>query len=325
MIGILIGVSLLAGVQIATDSLVNAMQETVSLRYGDADIVIQKGEYVPEFFNYTVYQELRTDWELYQYIDGIAPRISTEVSITSLFTTGQTEPFVTVIGIDENWDEPFGNLIPDDTYGNNDFDFGDLEDFGSRVECVVGSLLAESVIDFDLDDETDQLLLPAAAPVEMLFLNAKGNFDVQQLGIKGIAKVEGKGILNSGYTVFMKLEHLQRVFNTSTTGINTIIISTTEGNDNAIFVKELIHERLNFHLGEAEGGKFQVDPQKYEAFIDVADTIRSFRIMLYVFGSLIIISGIMLILNITLMNIDEKQRSIGIMRAIGMSRRQLLG
>ena len=45
-IGILIGVSLLAGVQIATDSLVNAMQETVSLRYGDADIVMQKGEYI---------------------------------------------------------------------------------------------------------------------------------------------------------------------------------------------------------------------------------------------------------------------------------------
>ena len=78
-IGILIGVSLLAGVQIATDSLVNAMQETVSLRYGDADIVIQKGEYIPEFFEYSVYEQLKLDWELYPYWDAMAPRITSQV------------------------------------------------------------------------------------------------------------------------------------------------------------------------------------------------------------------------------------------------------
>ena len=50
-LGILIGVSLLAGVQIATDSLVNGMQETVNLRYGNGDIIISKGFYQPEFFN----------------------------------------------------------------------------------------------------------------------------------------------------------------------------------------------------------------------------------------------------------------------------------
>ena len=35
-LGILIGVSLLAGVQIATDSLVNGMKEAVNQRYGNA-------------------------------------------------------------------------------------------------------------------------------------------------------------------------------------------------------------------------------------------------------------------------------------------------
>ena len=103
-IGILIGVSLLAGVQIATDSLVNAMQETVSLRYGDADIVMQKGEYIPEFFDYTIYQQLKLDWELFPYIDGIAPRITSQVIAISA-ATEQTEPFVTIIGIDETLDE----------------------------------------------------------------------------------------------------------------------------------------------------------------------------------------------------------------------------
>ena len=111
MLGILIGVSLLAGVQIATDSLVNAMKETVSLRYGNADITIQKGEFIPEFFNYSVYETLASDPILAPYIDGIAPRITSQVSITSFFTTQQTEPFVTIIGINETLDQAFGNLL----------------------------------------------------------------------------------------------------------------------------------------------------------------------------------------------------------------------
>ncbi|HUT80920.1 MAG TPA: FtsX-like permease family protein [Candidatus Bathyarchaeia archaeon] len=322
MIGILIGVSLLAGVQIATDSLVNAMKETVSLRYGDADIVVQKGEYVPEFFNYSIFQQLRVDWELYQYIDGIAPRITTDVIITSIFTTKQTEPLVTALGIDPFWDKPFGDLIPDDTYGNNNFDISGLEE----GECIIGSLLAESVIDFKIEGEgnNEQLYLPLVAPIEMTYLDNQGNIRFETLRVKGIAKPEGKGVLNTGYTVFMKLNHLQSLFSVAGSQINTIIISTTEGNDNAIFVRDLIHERLAFHFGEEESSKYQIDAQKYEAFKDVEDSVRSFRIILYVFGSLIIISGVMLILNITLMNIDERQRSIGIMRAIGMSRRQLL-
>ncbi|NHJ39497.1 MAG: FtsX-like permease family protein [Asgard group archaeon] len=323
MIGILIGVSLLAGVQIATDSLVNAMKETVSLRYGNADITIQNGEYTPEFFNYSVYQTLATDPALTPYIDGIAPRITSQVSITSIVTTKQTEPFAIAIGINETLDQPFGNLVPDDNYGNNDFNFTKL---GER-DCIIGNFLAESVIDFDIEGEgrDEQLVLPLVNPIEISFLNAQNNFvTLKTLNVKGIAKTEGKGVLNTGYVVFMKLEYLQILFNTTKTGINNMVVSTTEGNDNAVFVKDLIHERLDFHLGEEESENYQIDPQKYEAFKDVEDSIKNFRIILYVFGSLIIISGVMLILNITLMNIDERQRAIGIMRAIGMTRRQLL-
>jgi len=324
-IGILIGVSLLAGVQIATDSLVNAMQETVSLRYGDADIVIQKGEYIPEFFEYSVYQQLKLDWELFSYIDGIAPRITSQVIAISA-ATEQTEPFVTIIGIDETLDEPFGQLIPDDTFGNNDFEFSDLElqysgDQLLSAECVIGNLLAEDVINFDEEDE--RLVMPNVNLMSILYTNVSGILNTETLNVKGIAKVEGKGVINTGYVIFMKLSHLQVLFKTTSLGINNIIISTTKGNDNAEFVKNLIHERLAFHYGE-EGGKFQVDPQKLEAFRDIEESINNFRVVLYVFGSLIIISGIMLIINITLMNIDERQRSIGIMRAIGMTQRQLL-
>ncbi len=323
-IGILIGVSLLAGVQIATDSLVNAMKETVSLRYGDADIVIQKGEYIPEYFDYTVYQQLQLDWELIPHIDGIAPRITTQVIAIST-ATEQTEPFVTIIGIKEVLDEPFGQLIPDETYTKNDFDFSDLQlhKSGDKIlsaECIIGNLLADDVIKFDEDKPYE---LPNVNLMSILFTNASGMLSTETLNIKGIAKVEGKGVINTGYVIFMKLTHLQAIFGLPSTSINNIIISTTKGNENAEFVKSLINKRLVYHYGE-EGNTYQIDPQKLEAFKDIEESIKNFRVVLYVFGSLIIISGVMLILNITLMNIDERQRSIGIMRAIGMTQRQLL-
>jgi len=323
-IGILIGVSLLAGVQIATDSLVNAMQETVSLRYGDADIVIQKGEYIPEYFDYTVYQQLKLDWELIPHIDGIAPRVTSQVIAISA-ATEQTEPFVTIIGIQETLDEPFGQLIPDDTYTKNDFNFNDLQlqKSGDKIlsaECIIGNLLAEDVIKFDEDNPFE---LPNVNLMSILFTNASGALSTETLNVKGIAKVEGKGVINTGYVIFMKLTHLQAIFGLPSTTINNIIISTTKGNENAEFVKNLINERLVYHYGEV-GNTYQIDPQKLEAFKDIEDSIKNFRVVLYVFGSLIIISGVMLILNITLMNIDERQRSIGIMRAIGITQRQLL-
>ncbi|HUU79362.1 MAG TPA: FtsX-like permease family protein [candidate division Zixibacteria bacterium] len=322
-LGILIGVSLLAGVQIATDSLVNAMQETVSLRYGNADIVIQKGEYSAEFFNFTVYEALKNDPILAPHIDGIAPRITSRVSITSIFTTKQTEPFVTLIGIDDVLDAPFGEILPEEEYGNNNFN---LSEFTFR-QCIIGKRLGESVIDFNVDGDgrNQELSLPILAPIEMSFLDANGNFRAfEGLNVKGIAQTAGKGILTSSLAVVMKLSHAQALFNTTITGINNLVVSTTLGNENARNVTDLIEERLVYYLGEEEGLKFKIDAQKYDAFDDIKDSIKSFRIVLYVFGSLIIISGVMLILNITLMNIDERQRSIGILRAIGMTQGQLI-
>ena len=322
-LGILIGVSLLAGVQIATDSLVNAMQETVSLRYGNADIVIQKGEYISEFFNYTVYESLRDDPILSPLIDGIAPRITSQVIVTSLFTTKQTEPFATLIGIDDDLDQPFGEILPEEEFGNNEFNFSEF----ILGNCIIGKRLAESVIDFDIEGEgrNEELSIPSVAPIEISYIDTKGNNrEFETLLVKGVAQAAGKGVLTASSVVIMKLSHAQAFYNTTSTGINNIVVSTTLGNENARNVTTLIEERLVYYLGEEEGLKFKVDAQKYDAYDDIQSSIKSFRIVLYVFGSLIIISGVMLILNITLMNIDERQRSIGIMRAIGMTQGQLI-
>jgi len=322
-LGILIGVSLLAGVQIATDSLVNGMQETVNLRYGNADIVINKGVYQPEFFNYSLFEQLRDDSDLAPYIDGIAPRITSQVFISSL-TTSQTESFVTIIGINETLDSPFGELIPDDSYENNDFNFTSLTD----VQCIVGKELGEAVVEFDIEGSgrNEVISFPDTTQSMLMgYIDALGNASTTALVVKGIAKVEGKGVLNTGYTIFIKVQYLQTIYHTNgSKNINTIIVSTTQSNDNSRFVADMLEDKLNFYLGKEEGVQYVVDPQKLEAYGDVADSIKSFRIVLYVFGSLIIISGVLLILNITLMNIDEKQKSIGIMRAIGMTQRQLL-
>jgi len=322
-LGILIGVSLLAGVQIATDSLVNGMKETVNLRYGNGDIIISKGAFQPEFFNYSLYEYLENDTELKPYIDGIAPRITSQVFISSL-TTKQTESFVTIIGINETLDSPFGALVPDDEYENNDFNFTTLTD----VQCIVGKELGEAVVEFDIEGSgrNEVISFPdSTQSIIMGYIDALGNASTTALVVKGIAKIEGKGVLNTGYTIFTKLQYLQTIYHTNgSKNINTILISTSQSNDNARFVADLLEKKLNEFLGKEEGVKYVVDPQKLEAYGDVEDSIKSFRIVLYVFGSLIIISGVLLILNITLMNIDERQRSIGIMRAIGMTQKQLL-
>jgi putative ABC transport system permease protein len=320
-IGILIGVSLLAGVQIATDSLVGAMYDTVSLRYGNADIVIDKGEYQSQFFTQNLYEVLATDPLLAPHIDGIAPRINSQISLSSLFTTKQTEPLVTVIGINHTLDRPFGQLVPDDTIANNDFNFSELT-FG---QCIVARRLADSVVDYKTTENEkgeEQLALPNSNPVEMSYVDAKGNANVlEALNIKGVAEIQGKGVLNSGITVFMKLQHLKVFYDTME--INKIVVSTTKSNENAKQVVSIIEQQLEMYLGE-EAANYNINPQKVEAFEEIRESIKSFRIVLYVFGSLIIISGILLILNITLMNIDERERKIGIMRALGMSQQQLL-
>ncbi|MEA2070940.1 MAG: FtsX-like permease family protein [Asgard group archaeon] len=320
-LGILIGVSLLAGVQIATDSLVNAMEQTVSLRYGNADINIQKGEYQTAFFNYSIYEILKNDPILNDSIDGIAPRINANVALTSFTTTKNIEPLVTIIGLNQTLDKPFGEIILDPDIENNDFNFSEL----SWNQCFAAKGIAEEFLLWPKDEEGNiQYIMPPTGQVEISFLDAKGYFRTGfTLNIKGVVKGEGKGILRSGNTIFMKLHYLQSIFNT-TNKINNIVVSSTRGNANARNVTALIEERLEYYLGEENAKTFQVVPQKANAYKDIADSINNFRIVLYVFGSLIIISGVLLILNITLMNIDERERSIGIMKAIGMTQQQLI-
>ncbi|MBD3191500.1 MAG: FtsX-like permease family protein [Candidatus Heimdallarchaeota archaeon] len=304
ILGILIGVSLLAGVQIATDSLVQGLINTTEQRYGDVDIVIEK--YQNSFYNYSVYEKLRDDPLVAQKIDGIAPRIISYVSLYS-FASNQIESYITLIGADEELDEPFGRLIPDGSYQNNDFNFSLL----TNNQVILANRLAE-VIEAEVSD-----------PILFYYIDNQGNPRTHTVVVKGIAETQGKGVIQSGRSMFMKLSHLQTLF-VAEDKINNIAISTTEGNENALETKQCLEEQLIVHQGEEDGEDYSVEAQKYQAYQDIKEGVKNFRIVLYVFGSLIIISGVMLILNITLMNIDERERGIGIMRAVGMTQRQLL-
>ncbi|MFX0115499.1 MAG: FtsX-like permease family protein, partial [Candidatus Hodarchaeota archaeon] len=72
------------------------------------------------------------------------------------------------------------------------------------------------------------------------------------------------------------------------------------------------------------GGFFYYSNIKYYVVDIIEQLSNQLNDLLLIFGSLIILAGLLLIVNIQLMSVEERQQQIGILRAIGTKRKQVI-
>jgi len=307
ILGLAIGVAMIASAQIATDTLIVSFTDLIFSEIGDVDVIV--GTKDDSTFNQTVYDLLANDPAVQNEIsqNGITPRLS----IFALATdpeTGQIETSVTIWGINDTLDTAFGKLIDIET--EKEVFVKDLGTTGPGInEVIIGRELANA-----LQAEVGQTIVTG-------FTNKTDQSVNYPVTIKHIVKNTGKVTWNGGNTIFVSLPTSRTLYGANPNEINTIFVDTKPGEENSDKTVDALENALE-NAGILQF--FDVTPLRDAIEESVSGGIGSFETLLLVFGSFVIVSGIILIINIFLMNVEERKRTTGILRAVGMKKGQVI-
>lgn len=222
-------------------------------------------------------------------VDGIMPVLGAHVSVVNE-TAQQAEPQVQLTGLDPAQLDAFGGLQSAD---GSTIDLGAL----AAGEFVIGEQLAE-----DLEASQGDLL------------SVYWNGTPHQLRVAAIAEDTFVG------GTAMPLAHMQALTN-QPGGFNTIAVS----NDGGVRGSEAHSDAVEATLHEALAGHgLGVDPAK-EVAVDQAENVGNMITTIFVLlGSFSVMAGVLLIILIFTMLASERRAEMGMERAIGTQRRQLI-
>ena len=265
------------------------VDETVS-------VIAPDGTRLP--FNMTVFDDLVANRSAMPTVDALAPRIhlgGAAVDITSqLFA-----PATTVIGFNATH-EP-GTFVRED---GTPWDGADL----NATSVVLNARLAADI---------------EAKAGDSLFLFVSGPRGLAQLSVTVAAVVrdEGLGAWGDGPDAFVRLEALQAAAQMPAQ-VNLIVVSNVGGVSEGYLRSDDAVRELRAHLPATPA--FAVASVKADNVEQATRNVDQFSQIFILLGAFTIIAGILLIINIFVMLAEERKGEMGVARALGMRRANLV-
>ncbi|MFW9916999.1 MAG: ABC transporter permease, partial [Candidatus Thorarchaeota archaeon] len=307
--GIALGVSLLLGVQISTQSMGYGLENLMlrSLGEYEAELVPIKSPFV----NDTVVQELQQ-----ADIKGVEAITGRLVLSATAFEEekGRLELAVPIVGVPTN-ETGFGDYLSKDDGEVISLEQGNPFD----PPILVGENLAES--------------LGVSVGDSFLIVFSEGDFKFNvSLNIDFIYKEEDKGREYNAYAIVTRLDILQLLvepLSGSSNSINSIRINFADDVDSQSKAEKVLLDIKattdTNAVSDYDSEYFYYSNTKYSIKNAIQALVESLDQMLTIFGSLIVLAGLLLIINIQLMSVEEREQQIGILRAVGTQRNQVLG
>ncbi len=333
ILAVTLGVSLLVGIQITTDTLGNAFLTSLLQSEGEVDIRV---------LNSTVGGYLKAaDQEKIKALVPDAIGIMPELSIQLPIMVGsQFDPSVKAVGISSHFPEAFGAFY--DWKSGEKIDISSILTDNSSV--LLSSRQAESLgCDQDtifpvlLDTEFTNVTLtvsinsttglPIVTPtyaVESVELNIVGVFDSKRPGLG--SQYNGALFTLRHLQDWVSLQDPMREKNRVTAYL--LALKTDH------FTSEIDEEYLQEQVDELEAAiPEQIDPftgNSYKVyrvesprltFFGIAELIMTLMsTMLTALGLLVMITGVLLITNVQLMSVEDREFQTGVLRAVGENR-----
>ncbi|MCK5592623.1 FtsX-like permease family protein, partial [Candidatus Bathyarchaeota archaeon] len=334
VLAVTLGVTLLVGIQITTDTLENAFLTSLLQSEGEVDLRVTnstKGGYLGA-------ADQESIEELVPYAVGVMPELSTQIPA---MVSSQFDPKMEAAGIPVDYPNAFGKFYNWKTGEQMDIKIL-LEDnksiLLSSTQAEKLGLNQETTLPVSLDTEFTNLTiavtinatsgLPIITPLQELVrveLQIVGFFDSKRPGI---------GSQYSG-AVF-RLEHLQEWISLQDPGRETDIVSAflvayktdhfALGIDEDYLrakvelLEETIPEEVDPQTGKTQK-IYQVTSTRLDFFGFVAFAITIMSTILTSLGFLIMLTGVLLIINVQLMSVEDREFQTGVLRALGSNRR----
>ncbi len=254
------------------------------------------GSHLP--FNESVYEALRASRSEMPDITGLAPRYQLGGAVVDR-SSQLFEPTATVIGFDAAYD--LGAFVRSD---GTPWDGSGL----GATDAVINGKLAESI---------------EAIPGDGLILNVGGPGGPVALAVNvtAVVKDAGRGAWNDGENVFLRLDTLQGALN-ATGRINTITVANVGGVTEGYLRSDEAVQQLEAHLPPMPA--FTVSKIKADAIDSATRNVDQLSQLFVLLGVFTIIAGVLLIINIFVMLAEERKGEMGVARALGMRRTNLV-
>lgn len=300
--GLMVGTATITAALVAADSVGDSVVEAFAYRnWGHVDVTVTS---TGRFFPKDVADRLAASPEVRRVTDGVAASLEMPASAADL-DTRQGSSGVIVVGVDESAQRPFGEFVTTD--GRRTFG-GSL----GPDEVLISRVLADN-----LDARTGHVL---RLTIESTSLRPQPI----ALRIAGVARIEGPGGYTLGAAVFTRLTTAQRIAGTDQ--INMVRVSAPGGirNDfaDASRASSVVRREVDSF---GAGIPFKVSSAKEEEAKNAQQGTEFIRTFLLAMSFLVVAAGAALIVNLIGMLSEERRSQLGVLRALGLKRRNLVG
>jgi putative ABC transport system permease protein len=298
--GLLIGTAIITSSFVIQSTFDFTIRSAVlrSLDLVDETIYVASSDGVRQPFDLSVYDSLKANLGSMPDVTALAPRIQLNGAVidqaSSLF-----EPTVTLIGFDPARD--LGSFVraDDSLWTGSGLDPAQAvinEKLAAAVEAKVG----------------DRLTLSFGGP--------RGPV-VMPVTVGAVVKDLGRGAWNGGNNLFVRLDAFQSTLGL-TNQINTILVANFGGRDEGYLRSDAAVSEIRPFL--PTNPSFTISKAKADSVKGATEGVDRLSQVFVLLSFFTIIAGVLLIVNIFVMLAEERKGEMGVARALGMRRKNLV-
>ncbi len=304
-----LGISLVVQTQILEGTIERNYKDIMIESFGNTDLIVYSVNqiYFPQNVSTTLIQEYAIEFE------GIFPQISYSIN-TYYPEKGQFEQNVALETIGTDFNTTFWGGI----YSNSSNQEIDISLLGNE-EIVISPELANS------------LKTNIGSQITINLLDEYGNPFYHNVTIKEIYDYIDYGRTgdpNDFRRVFMSEKAVQSLIPTTIDNpITNIVIGIEDhvdtpflGREKSDEAKELVQSVLTQDYPDYMLEVYSIREDSRE---NLEEGVSGFTSIFQMFGIVVVIAGLLLITNIQLMNMEEREQQIGMLRAIGAKKREI--
>ena len=233
-------------------------------------------------------------------VDGVAPVLLKTMPVRNV-AGNKGNQAITVMGLNANDEAGFGGLT---TIGGSPVDVGDL---GSMRVFLNEEAAAD---------------LNATAGQDLTLFYGTTSTTLVHATVQDVVRSQGKAAYERDPIILMDLVQAQEAFN-ETGNVNAIKVSNLGGEGDGVAYTGTVVQDLRLIIAQ-EHWTLGVEPVKQEG-VDSATQIGSQATELFlVMGAFSVVAGVLLIVNIFVMMAEERKQEMGVVRAVGFLRRELM-
>ena len=302
ILGLLVGTAVISSSLVVGDTLSYIFLEDVYVRLGAVDEIVSN-EFGGQLFSFaeTNLTQIRADLITAKSpVDGIAPTLLKVMPVRNVAGNKGNQQ-ITIMGLNASYEGAFGPLT---TRDGRSLDTGAL-----RPDDVFANARAAA----DLNATPGQNLTLFYGTTNQTLVHAT---------VADIVRDEGTASYERRAILFMDLRRAQSAFNENGS-INLIRVSNVGGVVDGVAVSDQVTQDLRLSIASHHLA-LRVQDAKASGIAQAVQIGRAATELFLVMGAFGILAGILLIVNIFVMLAEERKPELGIARAVGFLRRDLL-